>query len=130
MSYIRGSNEAMIASQQSSERYFQRPDNGHAHVDSTARSLTGTGGKFVIGKKGGRLTFDVGTSWSSPQLELNDVGFLLQTDQIKQWSWMQYRIPSPKGITRSQRYMIYQDHAWTLTDVQRLKVIGQIIWSS
>ena len=46
-----GSETAMIEKQRSSERYFQRPDNDHAHVDSTRRSLTGTGGTIILGKR-------------------------------------------------------------------------------
>ncbi len=112
MSYMKGSEEAMIETQRSSERYFQRPDNSHAHVDSTRRSLNGTGGTFKGGKRSGRLTYELGGSWLSPQLELNDVGFLLQTDKISQWSWMQYRVPVPSGIFRSQGYWAGQNLGW------------------
>ncbi|MBA4144605.1 MAG: hypothetical protein C0523_02485 [Cytophaga sp.] len=111
-SHVNGSSHAMIATQTSSERYFQRPDNNHAHVDSLRKSLTGTGGKLMFGKKSGKLVFDVGLSWLSPQLELNDVGFLLQTDQVKQWVWMQYRLLKQAGIFRSQRYEIMQTSDW------------------
>ena len=112
MSRVEGSTAAMITTQRSSERYFQRPDNEHATVDSTRRSLTGTGGTFKFGKRSGRLTFDIGGSWLSPQLELNDIGFLLQTDLINQWSWMQYRVPNPAGPFRSQGYWIGQNLGW------------------
>jgi hypothetical protein len=107
-SRVRGSNEAITNTQLSSERYFQRPDNNHARVDTTRRSLTGTGGTMVVGKKSGNIVFDVGVSWLSPELELNDLGFLSQTDQVKQWVWVGYRIQNPKGIFRSQRYNVNQ----------------------
>ncbi len=112
MSHLEGSTESMIATQRSSERYFQRPDNNHAFVDSTRRSMTGSGGKFVFGKRSGRLVFDVGGSWLSPQLDLNDIGYLRQTDQVQQWAWVQYRILNPVGIFRSQRYFAGQDLGW------------------
>ena len=111
-SHVRGSRNAIINTQTSSERYFQRPDNNHAHVDSLRNSLTGTGGKLVFGKKSGKLVFDAGLNWVSPQLELNDVGFLLQTDKVKQWVWMQYRILTQSGIFRSQQYDIQQTTGW------------------
>ncbi len=107
-SHVRGSTEAITNTQLSSERFFQRPDNNHAGVDTTRRSLTGTGGTVVVGKKSGSIVFDVGLTWSSPELELNDIGFLSQTDQLKQWTWLQYRIVTPKGIFRWQRYNINQ----------------------
>ncbi|HQQ98176.1 MAG TPA: DUF5916 domain-containing protein [Cyclobacteriaceae bacterium] len=112
MSYVHGSETAMIEKQRSSERFFQRPDNDHAHVDSTRRSLTGTGGTIILGKRSGKFVFDTGYSWLSPQLELNDIGFLLQTDQQKQWLLLQYRIPNPVGILRSQYYNVYQSQSW------------------
>jgi hypothetical protein len=108
VSHVRGSTEAIANTQLSSERYFQRPDNNHTRFDSTRTSLTGTGGQFMIGKKSGKLVSDFGVTWQSPELELNDIGFLSQTDNISQWFWMQYRILNPKGITRSQRYNINQ----------------------
>ncbi|MBX2915418.1 MAG: carbohydrate binding family 9 domain-containing protein [Cyclobacteriaceae bacterium] len=105
-SHVTGSTEAIAATQRSSVRFFQRPDNRHTEFDATRKSLTGTGGQVVIGKKSGNLVSDLGVVWQSPELELNDVGFMPQTDIISQWFWMQYRILKPKGITRAQRYNI------------------------
>ncbi|MEQ1587247.1 MAG: DUF5916 domain-containing protein [Cyclobacteriaceae bacterium] len=108
ISHVKGSEEAISTTQLSSERYFQRPDNDHTEYNPTRRSLTGTGGQVIIGKKSGDLVSDLGVTWQSPELELNDIGFLSQTDNITQWFWMQYRKLEPKGITRSQRYNINQ----------------------
>ncbi len=112
MSHVEGNEEAISNTQLSSERFFQRPDNNHTEYDPTLKSLTGTGGQFIIGKKSGDLVTDLGVTWQSPELELNDVGFLPQTDNINQWLWMQYRILKPKGITRSQRFNFNQWHDW------------------
>jgi len=107
-SHVRGSAQAITNTQLSSERYFQRSDNNHAGVDTTRRSLTGTGGTVVVGKRSGKLVFDVGVNWVSPELELNDIGFLSQTDQVRQWTWVGYRVLNPKGIFRWQRYNLNQ----------------------
>jgi hypothetical protein len=112
MSHLEGTPEAITATQRSAERYFQRPDNDHANVDSARKSLTGTGGTFKIGKKSGRLNFDVTCSWLSPGLELNDIGFLQQTDLINQSAFIQYRVPKPVGIFRSQSYWFGQNMGW------------------
>jgi hypothetical protein len=112
MSHVEGSQQAILNTQQASERYFQRPDNNHASVDSARRSLTGTGGAFVYGKRSGKWIYEIGATYLSPQLELNDIGFLTQTDQISQWIWTQYRILNPKGIFRSQRYNAVQYLGW------------------
>jgi hypothetical protein len=105
-SHVRGSKEAISNTQLSSERYFQRPDNHHTEFDPERTSLTGSGGQVIVGKKSGDLVSDLGVVWQSPELELNDIGFLSQTDNITQWFWMQYRILKPQGITRWQRYNI------------------------
>lgn len=112
MSHVAGSTEAITASQESSERYFQRPDNNHSDVDATRKSLTGTGGTVVVGKRSGNFVFDVGYNWLSPELELNDIGFLSQTDQMRQWTWLGYRILKPVSIFRAQRYNINQAQTW------------------
>jgi hypothetical protein len=108
MSRVGGSTEAIANTQLSSERYFQRPDNDHTKFDPTRKSLTGTGGQLIVGKKSGNIVSDLGVTWSSPELELNDVGFLAQTDIISQWFWMQFRQLQPKGITRWRRFNINQ----------------------
>lgn len=112
MSYVAGSPESMIETQRSSERYFQRPDNYHADVDSTRRSMLGTGGNVAIGKRSGNFTYSLRGSWMSPQLELNDIGYMRQTDQIRQSAFMQYRVTNPVGITRSQYYNVNQLQSW------------------
>ncbi|MBN8578727.1 MAG: carbohydrate binding family 9 domain-containing protein [Cytophagales bacterium] len=106
LSHVEGSAEAISVTQRSSVRFFQRPDNKHTEFDPNRKSLTGTGGQVVVGKKSGNLVSDLGVVWQSPELELNDAGFMPQTDIISQWFWMQYRILKPKGIARSQRFNI------------------------
>lgn len=107
-SHVKGSTEAISETQLASERFFQRPDNKHKEFDPTRTSLTGTGGQFLIGKKSGDIVADLGVLWQSPEFEINDIGFLSQTDNINQWFWMQYRVLEPKGISRVQRYNINQ----------------------
>jgi hypothetical protein len=108
MSYVHGTAEAITLTQSSPGRFFQRPDNHHATLDSTRRSLTGTGGMLIAGKRSGKLVFDFGMAWQSPELELNDVGYMSQTDILKQWLWIGYRIQNPTEIFRSQRYNFNQ----------------------
>lgn len=107
-SHVNGSEDAISETQLSSRRFFQRPDNTYKNFDPDRTSLTGTGGQVIIGKKSGKLVSDLGVTWQSPELELNDIGFMAQTDYVTQWFWMQYRILEPKAITRSQRFNINQ----------------------
>jgi hypothetical protein len=66
----------------------------------------------MIGKKSGNIISDFGFAWQSPEFEVNDIGYMSQTDNLSQWFWMQYRVLEPKGITRSQRYNINQWKIW------------------
>lgn len=86
MSTVRGSVEAIQGTQTSITHLFQRVDAGHVEVDPTKTFLMGTGGMLEIGKGGGgNWRYNVGGSWKSPELELNDIGFLRQADLIQQY---------------------------------------------
>lgn len=112
MSHVKGSTESISETQLASERFFQRPDNDHTEFDPNRKTLTGTGGQLAIGKKSGNIISNLNVSWLSPELELNDIGFLAQTDNINESFWMQYRVLQPSGITRWQRYNINQWKEW------------------
>ena len=48
--------------------------------------MTGTGGRLEFGKRsGGNWRYTFGGHWKSPELELNDIGFLRQADIITQY---------------------------------------------
>jgi len=100
-SHVRGTAEAILNTQLSPVRYFQRPDAGYLSVEPGRMSLSGTGGTFEIGKQGGgRWLYVAGVTWRSPELELNDTGYLRQTDIIMSYLWAGYRITEPFGPFR------------------------------
>lgn len=107
-SNIQGSEEAITRAQQSSVRFFQRPDNRHAEVDTTRTSLSGTSGTASFGKRNGNLIFQSGATFRSPGFETNDAGFLRQSDFVSQWTWAQYRILKPFGWFRFLRWNVNQ----------------------
>ncbi|WP_035715773.1 DUF5916 domain-containing protein [Christiangramia echinicola] len=86
LSHVRGSKEAILNTQQSIVHLFQREGAKHVEVDPNRTSLTGTGGRFEIGKGGGgKWRYNAGGKWISPELETNDIGFLRQADDIRQY---------------------------------------------
>ena len=123
-SHVQGSEEAILETQTSSERYFQRPNADHVEVDSSRTSLTGTGGTLKFGKNSGKVIFESGVSYRSPELELNDVGFLRSTDQINQWTWGQYRILKPFGIFRWFRLNGNQYLHWDFSGVNTYRAVN------
>lgn len=112
MSRVNGTEEAITNTQLSPERFFQRPDNKHTEFEPTRKSLTGTGGTAMVGKREGNFIYDIGVTWLSPELELNDIGFLNQTDDVSQWIWAQYRKLEPFSVFRSLRLNAVQFNSW------------------
>ncbi len=108
-SHITGSKEAIENTQTSITHLFQRVDAGHVKVDSNRTSMTGTGGKLEIGKAGGgNWRYEAGAIWRSPELELNDVGFLRQADEIKQFLEIRYLLLKPTNFYRRIRLELEQ----------------------
>ncbi len=98
-SYVQGSTEALINTQESSTHLFQRPDAKHVSMDSTRTSLPGYGGNIYFRKSGGgRLSYLAAVYFKSPGLELNDVGFVRHSDDIISILWAGYRINEPFSV--------------------------------
>ena len=94
ISHVQGSKEAILNTQTSFEHLFQRSAASEVSVDSTRTSLTGTGGTIRFGKTGGRsgrlgqvFKFETGVTLRSPELELNDIGFMLTANEINHFTW-------------------------------------------
>lgn len=100
-SNVGGSEEAISETQQSSARYYQRPDATHLDFDSTLTRLSGLGGKLEFGRIGGNWNFLFMNVFKSPGLELNDMGYMRQADHILNVIWTGYSFTEPFSIFRS-----------------------------
>jgi len=108
MSSVSGTKEAILNTQTSFEHLFQRTGAKEISVDSTRTSLVGTGGTFRFGKSAGRpgkmgqiFRFETGVTLRSPQLELNDIGFMLTANEINYFGWAGIRYQQPFSIFRN-----------------------------
>lgn len=117
MSQVKGSTEAITRTQTSFEHLFQRPDADHLEVDTTLTQLTGTSGAFAIGEAAGKWVFEVGTTWRSPELELNDIGFLLSSEEINAFASATRRWQKPFSIFRSLRWSHSISSQWDWSGV-------------
>ncbi len=98
-SYLKGKPEAMLAAQQSSARYFQRPDASYVSVDSSSTSLSGYGGTVKFGRNSKkRVQFETSLTVRSPGLEFNDIGYMRYSDVIHHGSWVAYYVRDPFSI--------------------------------
>ena len=112
-SHVQGSAESIRNTQESGEHFFQRPDAAHVTLDTTRTSLSGTGGTVTLGRRSSRFTYQTGVTWRSPELELNDAGFMRNADMISQYAWAGFRLlQKPKGILRSWRWNWNQYLDW------------------
>ena len=112
-STVSGSREAITDLQESPQHYFQRSDASHLSVDTTLTRLSGHGGSVGGGKVGGgHWTMGGWTTWRSPGLELNDMGYMRIGDFVNQTLWGSYRIWEPFGIFRSLRFNAASWSGW------------------
>jgi hypothetical protein len=99
-SYVEGSVARMLALQQSSQHYFQRPDAGHVHLDLNATSLRGYMTRVWIDKVRGNWIFDAAFGAISPGFETNDAGFLNFADYINTHLYIGYQWFDPDAVFR------------------------------
>lgn len=109
-SHVQGTKEAILNTQTSFEHLFQRAGATEVHVDSSRTSLTGMGGTIRFGKIGGKQSkigrvfkFETGLTTRSPQLELNDIGFMLTSNEINHFTWMGFHYQRPFSVFRNAR---------------------------
>ena len=109
-SQVQGTKEAILNTQTAFEHLFQRFDARGLSVDSNRTALTGTGGTFRFGKGGGKsgkhgrlFKFETGFTLRSPELELNDIGFMLTANEINHFTWAGLHWPKSFLIFRSAR---------------------------
>ncbi|MDF1576107.1 MAG: DUF5916 domain-containing protein [Bacteroidales bacterium] len=121
MSHVQGSEEAISRTQQSSARYFQRPDADYMEFDGTRTSLSGAGGKLEFGKIGGNWNFLFMHIFKTPGLELNDMGYMQLSDHMLNVLWTGYNFTEPFSIFRSLRLNtdvhISNDFGGTITGI-------------
>jgi hypothetical protein len=128
-SHVKGSKEAILRTQESSVRYFQRPDTDHVWVDPDRTSLSGHGGTLNFGKGGSSgFRFSGGVTWRSPGLELNDMGYLRRADTILQWIWANYRISKPFSIFRQISFNFNEWMGWDFGGEQMFKGGNTGMW--
>ncbi|HSM37090.1 MAG TPA: DUF5916 domain-containing protein [Longimicrobiales bacterium] len=124
-SLVRGSPEALVRTQTASARYFQRPDAGHLELDSTRTSLGGYVGALSFAKTGGEHWLASATvREASPGLELNDIGFMSQTDNRSLSTLVLYRENEIGQRFRDWEAGVYHNIAWTTGNEKRFNGMG------
>lgn len=136
-SRVDGSQESILATQRAISHLFHREGARHLQVDSTSTRLLGHGGDVKFGKAGkGHLTFESGVTWRSPELELNDMGFMREADLIQNYLGVTYQSVNSFGSFRrasiQYKHWINWDYAWALNYIDwdvELNATHQKNWS-
>ena len=86
LSNVGGSSAAIAATQLNSTHNYQRPD-GNVRFDSTRTSLSGDAEEILLTRRNGFIQFQTSYQRRSPGFEINDLGFLLRSDQQGWNTW-------------------------------------------
>ncbi|MEX2049505.1 MAG: DUF5916 domain-containing protein [Gemmatimonadota bacterium] len=111
-SYVSGDSAALARTQQTSARYYQRPDADHLELDPAATSLGGFYAMAYMGKQAGTFTMRNGIAYVSPGFEVNDLGFQSEADRIYFDTHYQYNVTTPGRFLRSWNASISPDAKW------------------
>jgi len=112
-SNINGSHQAMIDLQQSSARYYQRPDIHYVHIDTAATQLSGYGGNIKIGKGSkGLWRYSTELTWRSPGFDINDMGYMQMADVIKQRNSVYFFVNKPVSVFRTYNVSLSETNNW------------------
>jgi hypothetical protein len=117
-SHVRGSEDAIALAQRSPWRYFQRPDADHLDFDPTRTSLSGLSAQAMLQHRRGRhWRYHVLAATTTPQFEVNDIGFQVRGDRIDGEAGISYTEPRPgtrlrswsvNGSVRAERNYAYE----------------------
>ncbi len=113
MTQVTGSAADILALQESSRRYFQRPDRANGtnglfsnRFDSTLTSLRGYSFYTRFAKDAGEWLWEVQASATSPGFEANDVAFNTQSDRFWVNANLARQITRPNRFARQQFYIL------------------------
>lgn len=103
-SHVAGDSLAMLKLQESSARYYQRPDADYIMYDPRRTSLGGHTASFRADKDAGRrILWGAQIQTNTPGFELNDVGRIQSADEIEYNADIQIRETLPGRYLRNWR---------------------------
>ena len=128
-SYVQGDPAAITRTQQSSTRYYQRPDANHLGLDADATSLAGYYAGLTIAKQAGAFGARLAMAATSPGYEVNDLGFQSASDRLVVDTNFSYNHPDPGRILRQWDMRGSPDAVWNYAgDRVWTEVNGNFNW--
>lgn len=114
VSTLHGSPAALLKTKTNAVHYFHRESGAdYLDINPNSRSMQGTGGYVKVGKKGNaQWNFSQLFSWSSPGFDLNDVGYMKQSDYKLNETEIAFRKTDPWGPFRFAGINLTQRNVW------------------
>ena len=97
---VDGTPEAIDATQTNSAHNYVRPDAGYLHYDPARTSLSGWGGRAMLGRQAGKWRPNVQVQAYSPGFDVNDVGYMQRVDVVNTHAVLYYNDQDVKKYTR------------------------------
>jgi hypothetical protein len=113
-SRVSGSSAAIAATQQSSVRYYGRPDAEYLALDTTRRSLSGHDASTGIVYQGTPVFGSLQLRETTPGFEMNDLGYLARSDARSLAAAIGVTHDASSSVLRSTRATAYTINAWNL----------------
>lgn len=134
LTHVDGDSEAITRLQQSSSRYFQRPDATHVRVDPTRTQMLGAKATVQAEKiSGEHWLWNVTADLESPEGEFNDVGRLVSADGLALRPSLTYRESTPGRWLRNYRLSVNQTYEWNFAYERQQTMLtpsASVTWSN
>ncbi len=112
LSSVNGTENAILNTQRSYSRYFNRIDSDYLKVDSSKTNLTGYSAEFSIGKYAGAgLRYSITYSETNPSYEINDLGYQDRADYRAPHYYIDY-LKLDSEYFRYYLLWVYGGYAW------------------
>jgi hypothetical protein len=110
-SRVAGTTTLIEKLQRAPQRYYQRPDEPHVHVDPTRTSLSGFTGRLNLNRNRGIWRVNAALWTGSPGWESNDLGFHGTGDRAGAHAVVFVQGNTPRRFTRSRT--VWAAKSWT-----------------
>lgn len=97
---VDGTPEAIDATQTNSSHNYARPDADYLHYDPRRTSLSGWGGRAMLGKQTGKWRPNIQVQAYSPGFDVNDAGYMRRVDVINSHAVLYYDDQDLRRYTR------------------------------
>jgi hypothetical protein len=129
-SHVEGDSARILQVQQSSVRFFQRPDADHVDLDPSRTTLTGYAAGLGLAKQTGDLwQWRVESQARSPGFEINDLGSLRTADDVETRAEFVLRERQGEGAARYWTLGGFANSGWNFGGVRQYTQPG-IFFSS